>query len=237
MKRYVLALLLITLSSGLNALAGDFSVSPVHVHLSKRHKIATLIITNLHSSPLTVQASALSWRQKNGVNIYSKSNNLIISPPLFSIQPHEQQIVRVGWMSTFPKKTERDLRLILHEVPKPQKPGYTGVQLVLRMVLPIFVAPIDPGNGSLLSATLINSSKCLLVHITNSGNIHGVVTHLVVYSGKAIVTTKNVLDYVLPHAFYNIRIPLTRIININKRVRIALDTIQDGREIKISAAR
>ncbi len=234
MKRYLFVLLLVVLSSWLPAMAGDFSVSPVHVHLSDHHKIATLIITNLQGTKLTVQASALSWRQIDGVNSYNNSVNLIISPPLFSIPPHDQQIVRVGWIGAFPKETERDLHLVFHEVPMPPKPGFTGVQLVLRMVLPVFVAPTDALAAPHLSATLHKSDKYLLVHIANSGGVHGEVTQILVYSDNDLVMTKNILGYILPHEFINVRLPLPPPAH-NQRLRVMLDTIQNGRTATISA--
>ncbi len=214
--------------------AGDFSVSPVHVHLSAQHRIATLLITNRQDIPLSVQASVRPWGEEGKESGSAPSTDLIVSPPLFQIAPHEQQILRIGWMTGFPQKSEQDFHLVLHEIPPATKPGFMGLQLVLRMILPVFVAPIDQHAKAHLLATVHWASKDgAFVSVKNVGRIHAIVTRWTIKQGDHPILSHNILDYVLPNS--SIRIPITENepIKQSKSLMVDLSTQQNGRTVEV----
>jgi len=216
--------------------AGDFSISPVHVHLSQQHKIAALVLTNLQDAPLTVQATAQAWSQAHGQNITTDTDELIISPPLFELPPHGRQIIRVGLRIPLPVDQEKDYRLILHEVPPPPKPGFMGVQLVLRMILPVFVAPVANATHVQLKVFAHATDKGVSLQIVNDGNMHAEITGLRISENDHTIFSKNLLVYVLPTSSQEVGIPVAHgEAGIGKMLSVQIMTRQGEKPIDTSA--
>ncbi|WP_368356172.1 molecular chaperone [Acidithiobacillus concretivorus] len=180
----------------------------MHVHLSQQHPIAAEILTNLQDTPLTVQATAEDWSQKQGKNITPATDDLIISPPLFKIPPHGQQIIRVGLRTPFPIQKEGTYRLILHEVPPPFNPKHTAVQVVLKMILPVFVAPKAAVPQAHLDLSAQATAHAIALKISNTGNQHAEITGIALFSDHHPVARKNLLLYVLPASHMDIPLPI-----------------------------
>ncbi|MHB8211872.1 MAG: fimbrial biogenesis chaperone [Acidithiobacillus sp.] len=215
--------------------AGDFSISPVHVHLSQQRKIAALVLTNLQDAPLTVQTTAQAWSQAHGRNITTDTDQLIISPPLFEVPPHGRQIIRVGLRIPFPVHQEKDYRLILHEVPPPPKPGFMGVQLVLRMILPVFVAPVANATHIQLKVSAHATEKGFSLQMVNEGNIHAEITGLRISENDHTIFSKNLLVYVLPTSSQEVSIPITHgEVGIGKTLFVQIMTRQEEKPIDAS---
>ena len=70
-----------------------------------------------------------------------------MSPPIATIAPDKEQIIRVGLRRAPDKERELSYRLFLQEVPAPPKPGFQGLQVALRVGLPVFVQPKRSGEG------------------------------------------------------------------------------------------
>ncbi|MDB5699800.1 MAG: hypothetical protein JWN69_2604 [Alphaproteobacteria bacterium] len=126
------------------AAAGSFQIDPVKVEISADRKIATIKVKNQADTPVTVRGYALRWTQENGQDAYTQVQNVIVSPPISTIPAGATQLMRVGLRSASPGA----YRLIVEEVPQ-ANPG-SGVQVALRMDLPLF-ASLKEGTLSDLS--------------------------------------------------------------------------------------
>lgn len=227
-----LFMLFLLIATPVTGWAGDFSISPVHVHLSRQRAIAALVLTNLQDAPLTVQATAQAWSQAHGKNLTTDTDNLIISPPLFELPPYGKQIIRIGLRIPFPVHQEKDYRLILHEVPPPPKPGFMGVQMILKMILPVFVAPISKATRPQLKVSAHATEKGLSLQIVNDGNLHAEITGLRVSEKDHPIFRKNLLVYVLPTSRQDVHIPLAHgEAGIGKTLSVQIITRQEEKPI------
>ena len=140
--RLALRLMLIMLAAALSApaLAGSLQVDPILLEISQSRRITTLRITNREPVPVTIRAHAMRWSQPEGADLYEDTNDVIVSPPIFTIPGNGVQIIRIGLRPH--AATGGAFRLIVEEVPAVH-PG--TIQVALRLDLPL-LAMIPAGT-------------------------------------------------------------------------------------------
>lgn len=130
--------------------AGNFAVNPVRVELSARQLHSTLKIANGGDEKVTVQVHAVSWGKGGNDESLEDTNDVIVNPPIFTMAPHQTQLIRLGLREFKASVAEQTYRLILEEVPPPLKPDFNGLRTLLRISIPIFVVPPQPAQPLLL---------------------------------------------------------------------------------------
>lgn len=138
--RWRLACLLASALAG-TASAGTFSISPIRVELGASQRTAVLTVHNEEDKPVLVQATVLAWKQAGGEDQTEATRDLLVTPPVFTIGPNADQVLRVALRGQPDPARELDYRLLLAEVPGPPEQGFTGLRLALRLSLPVFVTP------------------------------------------------------------------------------------------------
>lgn len=128
--------------------AGSFSATPVRLSLPSGATSTSLALENLGDQPVVVQASPMLWRQEGGQDVLTATEDILVSPPIFTIPPGATQTVRVGLMRGADPERELTYRLSLREVPPPPDPGKPGVSVALQLVLPVFVQPLAPARAA-----------------------------------------------------------------------------------------
>jgi fimbrial chaperone protein len=128
------------------ALAGSLQVDPIRLEISTGRRTATVRVRNQEQVPVTIRAYPLEWNQVDGEDRYTESSAVIVSPPIFTIPAGGTQIIRVGLRNA--SADPRAFRLMVEEVPQ-ASPG-TGVQVALRLNLPLF-AMMNAGAQSELA--------------------------------------------------------------------------------------
>ena len=131
-----------------DSVAGAFTISPIRVELSSTvPMIAVTVRNNDSSAPATIQAQSMSWSQQGGQDVYQDSRALIVSPPIFTLQPDGEQVVRIALRTAPPADRETLYRVYFQELPGAVGEDAAGnerkpaLRMVLRMGIPIIVAP------------------------------------------------------------------------------------------------
>ncbi len=126
--------------------AGSLTVSPTRIELSARHPVATLEVTNDGADVITVQLDTLAWTQAAGADRYVESAALIATPAVFDLAAHASQVLRVALRE--PGSAEgRAFRVYASEVPPARLQEGAGLQMVLRVGVPVMVEGAA-GSGS-----------------------------------------------------------------------------------------
>lgn len=180
--------------------ANSFNVSPVKVDLAADTRIVALRIHNSSTEPTAVQAELMNWHQKEGKDLYeTKTREILVTPPIFTVPPGETQIIRIGLRRPVDLKQELSYRLFLQELPPPIPDKTNGLQMVMRMSLPVFVRPATSPVSYDLSWRIhqVNKSNFILESY-NRGNGHAQVTELrlMLPDGQELVQKGN--TYILP---------------------------------------
>jgi fimbrial chaperone protein len=122
-----------------NAHAAGLQFSPILLDLGPGQRTATLEIMNRSADPRAVQVRPFTWSQPTGQDdALGATNDLAISPPLFTLPPNEMQLVRIVLRASGNDAAERAYRLLIDELPPPGQAG--AVRLALRVSLPVFAA-------------------------------------------------------------------------------------------------
>ena len=160
--------------------AGGISVSPVRVEFSAAQRSAAVTITNGNVERV-VQVEAFQWRRSQNEDVYTPADDLIVNPPLFKLAPGARQVVRVGLASPAGGRVaERAYRIYFQEVPEQTAAasGGTTLQMVLRLGVPVFVAP-DPIRTELRWSAK-RTTDGFRLQLNNMGNVHARVSDLAV---------------------------------------------------------
>ena len=135
------ATLAATLAAATPAAASSFSVAPIRVELDKSHRTGVLTLHNEGDTAVVVQVTAVSWRQENGEEHFEEAHEVLVTPPVFEVASKGEQIVRIALKRDADPTTELAYRVFFEEVPQARTPTFNGLNVALRIGLPIFITP------------------------------------------------------------------------------------------------
>ena len=152
--------------------AGGFFVSPVRVTLSSAEPIAAIVVQNSGSEPALVQLRSTRWLQINGADHYEASDELLATPPIFTVPPGGRQVVRLGLRRAGGAHREGTFRLYLEEVPSVASQRAGGAQVALRLGIPVFVQPAITGPQALQWTLVRAADGSMMIACANTGATH-----------------------------------------------------------------
>lgn len=182
-----------------SAFAGSFTVNPVRVTLSPGLHVAAITVSNNGSEASVIQLQTSDWTQQGGNDVLTPSDEILATPPIFTLPPGGSQIVRVGLRRAPDVQHELTYRLILREVPPPQ-PISQGLRVALAISMPVFVVSAHPAFSNLQwQATQLADGR-IRIQATNTGAAHVQIgaIELTPAGGASPVVRQSVATYVLP---------------------------------------
>jgi len=159
----------------------SLNVSPVRVNLSDSHTKDVIQITNQEESVKSYQVEIVAWSQtEERREVYTPTEEILVVPPLFTLSPGEEQLIRVGMLTDADANTERSYRMFITEIapPEPEKIKSTGITMRLQIGIPVFVAPAAAPTTTLEFIDYLQIEEQLFVQFRNSGNTHIKVTEV-----------------------------------------------------------
>jgi fimbrial chaperone protein len=201
--RLILGLLATAAASGLlptPVRAGTFSISPLRVELSASAQTGALTIRNQDSAPVVVQAEAVLWQQSDGQDQLTPTRDVLVSPAVFTVPGNGSQLIRVALRVPADARRELSYRVILTEVPQQASPDFTGLNVALRLSLPVFVAPVAAAKPLLEWSATRSTDGTISLTTRNAGNAHDrILTFTAAPStGSAPAIAQDVAAYLLP---------------------------------------
>jgi len=190
-----------------SATAGTFSISPLRVDLARNTPTAALTVRNDGDAEVVVQAEVLLWSQADGQEVLDPTRDLIASPAVFTLPAKGTQLVRVALRRDPDARRELSYRLVVQEVPPAPEPGFMGLQVALRMSLPVFVAATTPTPARLEWSAARDADGSLAVIARNPSDTHTrVLGFTIAPTGAASAAFEQpVATYLLPGQSYRWR--------------------------------
>jgi fimbrial chaperone protein len=184
-----------------SATAGTFTISPLRLDFAGTVSTAALTVRNENAAAVVVQAQGLAWSQAGGQDALEPSRDLLISPAVFTLPAGGSQLVRVALRRNPDPSLELSYRVTLQEVPQAASPGFNGLQVALRLSLPVFVTPLEAAEPRLEWHVAREADGRLAVTATNAGTAHARV-HRFTFSavGNDSMAEQSGMAYVLPGA-------------------------------------
>ncbi|HKS93806.1 MAG TPA: molecular chaperone [Gammaproteobacteria bacterium] len=220
-----LLFLVIMLLAPFGARAASFQVNPIRVTLSAAQTTGVLRVTNSSDSPTVVQMQIVAWSQENGQDVYTPSRNLLATPPIFTVAAGSQQVVRIGLRTAPDAKQETCYRLFLTEVPPAPRTSFHGVQIALRIGIPVFVEPAMTTAPDLQWSARRVSAEELQLSVHNNGTAHTELLKLsVTAKGRSAPLLQEFGGYLLPGSQRTWNVKLAAPLAANTPLQITADT-------------
>lgn len=192
--------------------AASINVSPVRVYLDADSPREVVTITNGEETARSYQVEVVAWSQtEDEREVYEPTADLIAVPPLFTLAPGEQQLIRVGAMTPPDAETEQAFRMFVTEVATPDSAGEaaTGINMRLQIGLPVFYQPIAPATGGIAVVDSFVDTGNRMLRLRNTGNSHVKIVELrqLPADGSDPIVVPTVL-YVLAGQTANLPLPV-----------------------------
>jgi fimbrial chaperone protein len=179
--------------------AGSFSVAPTRVELDAAHRTAVVTLRNVEPKPLTVQVSITGWSQGAGEDKYEATRELLATPPVFTLAPDSEQIVRIALRRAPDAALERPYRIFFQEVPQAAAVGSNSLNIALRVGVPIFVMPSSKTDAKLRWEARHMADGKIAIDAINDGSAHIQVTGLELSATGATASRPiSEVKYILP---------------------------------------
>jgi fimbrial chaperone protein len=138
--------------------------------LSVKAPAAQLEAGNSGDASDLLQSQTYVWTRHNCVDSLEPTDAIVVSPPIFTVEPNSKQIVRILLVSPDAGQQERTMRVVLTEIGT-VKPDAGSVSTRLAISLPVFVLPAGPAAAKLEWA-VAHESADVRVTVRNAGNAH-----------------------------------------------------------------
>ncbi|MGE5792094.1 MAG: molecular chaperone [Bacteroidota bacterium] len=152
--------------------ASSIQVDPIRVDFEPGATSATLFVRNSGDAAVVLQAELNDWTMDEAGERYSPTSALIVAPPVMTIAAGAEQVVRLGLRAAADPSRERAFRLFLTEVPPPPQPGFRGLQVALRVGIPVFLRPAAKTPPRLEWSAARTASGEIRVSVANDGTAH-----------------------------------------------------------------
>lgn len=193
----------LALPSAAPAGAGGLQVAPVSITVAQDERADGLTLSNMGDSAVHAQVRVYRWSQDRNGDALDPTGALAISPPMVSLEPGGQQLVRVIRTGPPPPpgSAEDSYRIVIDELPVETEAG-GGLKFVLRYSLPVFVEPARAASPPKLDWKLVNEDGKLAVQVTNSGGMHAQIADVSLRTadGRQTQLAPGLLGYALPGA-------------------------------------
>lgn len=207
-------LLALLMLSPLAAQAADVTLMPVNVKLDRANDRATVQVMNNGQEPVLMQAEAISWTRVGGIDVDGPTSDLIVNPPVFTVQPGQTQVLRLGLRRNQELAQEGTYRIVLKEVPMPRPSDALNVsgsvRVLVTMRVPVYVAPAKVARSEQWKVSRAANGD-LLAEVANNGNVHLKVAELRLHGegGEALaaVTQKGSTSVIFPGEQRVFRLP------------------------------
>jgi fimbrial chaperone protein len=129
--------------------AGSLRVAPTRLELPPDRRAVAVTVTNTGSAPTLLQLEPKHWSQDAGTDDYTAASDLIVSPPIFTLDAGAEQVVRIARREGASLSREVAWRLFIQEVPTPGSTAPRELNVVLRIGVPVFATPAHAPEAAL----------------------------------------------------------------------------------------
>jgi fimbrial chaperone protein len=199
-KGLSLFLALCCLLTGHRIQAGSYGVNPVKLTLSSGNSTQVMTLRNNGAQAAVMQVELVKWTQAQGQDSYTPTRDLLATPPIFNVPAGGVQIIRIGLRHAPDPQREQAYRMFLQEVPPPPKLDAVGLQVALRISIPVFIAPSQPVKPVLRWKAVRIDEHTLKIEVFNSGNVHDHLSAFKIYrkGSNAPFQSQQLFVYLLP---------------------------------------
>lgn len=184
-----------------SAWAGSLQVSPVLLEVPAPGAATVLTLKNTSPRVLNAQVRVFRWRQEGGQDRFEPASDVVASPPMVRMTPGTDYTVRVVRTARTPIAAEESYRVVVDELPDPERARTGAVSFLLRHSIPVFFMPPEGGRHRLAWSVETLEGRPHLV-ARNDGQRRARLSGLRVGASQSShVISDGLAGYVLPGSF------------------------------------
>lgn len=136
MRPFIIAAAVL-LSAGLAVEAATLRVAPISIELKDGAAASSVRVWNDDREGLRIQARVFKWTMRNGKDVLEPTRDVVASPPMTTLAPGTENIIRVVRISKQPIAGRETYRLIIDQLPDGthSKPG--TISVLVRHAIPL----------------------------------------------------------------------------------------------------
>lgn len=171
MRKLAISFLGLTaLAAASPAFAASLQVTPILVDVAAEGAAASSVtLRNASNKAVNAQMRVFRWTQVNGQDQYTETTDVAASPPMVTMKPNGEYVVRIVRSSRAPIQGEEAYRLVADELPDAAAKASGTINLLVRHSVPVF---FRSSNASPAAVTWAVSKKAgrLVVEGRNNGD-------------------------------------------------------------------
>lgn len=179
--------------------AASLRVSPILIDAGTAAN-TTITLRNLEERPLNAQIRVFRWSQTEGHEDLVPTDDVVASPPIVSVGAGEDYVVRLQRTTGVEPVAEEAYRVVVDELPNPNRQRNGTVAVVLRYIVPAFFFSPDASQPR-LKWSIRRRDRHTVIVAENSGDKRIQLTDLGIKSGsRTFLVDKGLAGYVLGHS-------------------------------------
>lgn len=187
------------LVSAAAASAASLTVAPILIE-APGTGVATVTLRNRENRPLNAQVRVFRWTQDAGEDRLEPTEDVVVSPPVVTIEPGGDYTVRVQRATSGDVAAEEAYRVVVDELPNPNRQRNGTIAVVLRYLIPAFFLSPDASQPHVAWSVQTRDGRAMLV-ATNNGDKRLQLADLKVKGGgRTVMVGKGLAGYVLGHS-------------------------------------
>src|SRR5262245_16152320 len=153
------------------ALCGTFQVNPIRITLSQQSTSALLSVRNESAEKVRFQIGVFEWDQSvDGEMLLNPTEDVVFYPNLLVVDPGDERNIRVGTSKSV-VTSEKSYRIFVEELPSAEKSEHSGIRILTRMGVPIFIQPVKRLLQGNVEGMKLGGSE-FTFELRNDGNVH-----------------------------------------------------------------
>ncbi len=178
--------------------AASLQAAPTTFELPAGKSADTLTLHNNGASKLNAQVRLYRWTQAAGEDKSDPTGDVVASPPMVSIDPGQDQVVRLVRTSKRPVDGEETYRVVVDELPDNANAKNGLINFTFKYSIPMFFVT-QVGGKSQLSWALEKQGDKTFIVARNDGTRRARIAGLTLgtQGGKEFVLGKGLNGYVL----------------------------------------
>jgi fimbrial chaperone protein len=180
--------------------AATLEIFPVIVTFAPGQTATTIEVKNRGEAPAAIQIRPYRWTQAGDEDNLSPTQEIIVSPPIFTIAESASQTVRLLLRGAAGGGEERSYRLLLDEVP-PANTLNKQIEMALRVSLPVIASAVSSAPAALQWRAERGPGGSIQLTAFNSGHVFDRVSMFEVTLADGShpkVTPRGENSYILP---------------------------------------
>ena len=121
----------------LPAEASSLRVAPISLKLAAQEPAGVVRVWNDGRGPVQVQVRVYRWKVVNGKDVLEPTKDVVASPPMTTLVPGAENLIRVVRVAKRPLGATEGYRLLVDELPDPANQRAGTVTVLVRHAIPV----------------------------------------------------------------------------------------------------